>query len=518
MLSALNLDVFGAECFGGLVMTLRAATYTRVSTEIQADTNHSLEAQASALEAHAAAQGWDVTHRFSDPGYSGTVAERPGLGALLRSVRARELDVVLVYRLDRLARKPGLAYRLIEEFTAAGVGFKSVTEQMIDNTTPMGKVAFGVITAFAEWERDTFIARSSSGTRQAITKGQWPGGITPYGYRSENKFLVIDEQAAEAVRLIYHWCAVDGLSNVKIADRLTELGIPPHYRLDGRGVRGKATVVHWRPGGVLRILRNPVYKGLPEYGKRNSRAGKPGAGIIVGVSPAIVEPEIWERAQTILQRNQITAMRNAKSVYLLRGLIKCGVCGRTYVGTRGATFRDGYAYRCGGRTMRGGRPESQVCRNPHVNGYLLDDHVRTGIRRILSAPDEALSAHDRQRPDLIGVELRQAEQAQQEAAAQRARLLDLYLGGDLDKATYLERQLAIEERLAGLAERLETLRDAASIQAAASQRARDVVALGAQLAGRLDTLSELEWQQLAHELVTRVRVNGQGEIDVAWAL
>ncbi|GGJ65100.1 recombinase family protein [Deinococcus aquiradiocola] len=499
-------------------MTLRVATYTRVSTVEQADTNHSLDAQASVLEAHAAAHGWTVTHRFTDPGWSGTTPDRPGLTALLHTIQNKDIDVVLVYRLDRLARKPGLAYKLIEDFTQSGVAFKSVTEQMIDNTTPMGKVAFGVITAFAEWERDTFIARSQSGTHKAIEKGQWPGGITPYGYRVHDKRLTVDEQAAEAVRLIYHLCATEGHSTVTISDRLTALGIPPHYQLDGRGVRGKSTVTHWRPGGVLRILKNPVYKGLPEYGKRNARAGTAGTGIVVGTAPVIVTPEIWERAQLMLSRNRLTALRNARNIYMLKSLIKCGSCGRTYVGSKAAKPRNEYYYGCTGRTVRGGRPESERCASPYVRGHDLDDHIRQGIRRILSNPDEALKAHEGQRPDLLDNQITQAERATQDTTHQRARLLDLYLSGDLDKGVYLERQAAIETRLQGLTLELTTLRDAARQQASAEHRARDVLALSAQLADRLDTLTDQEWQTLAHELVARVTVRPDGSTDVTWAL
>lgn len=498
--------------------TLRAALYTRVSTVEQADTNHSLEAQTSSLVAHAAAQGWEITHQFSDPGWSGTVADRPGLNALIQSVQAGLVDVVLVYRLDRLARKPSLAYRLIEDFTTAGAAFKSVSEQMIDNTTPMGKVAFGVITAFAEWERDTFIQRSQSGTHKAIEKGLWPGGITPYGYRIEEKRLVIDEPAAEAVRMIYRLCSEEGLSTVRISDRLTALGIPPHYRLDGRGVRGKSTVTHWRPGGVLRILKNPVYKGLPEYGKRNARAGKPGSGIVVGTAPVIVTPEDWERAQVTLKRNSLMAMRNARNIYMLKSLIKCGACGRTYIGTMNHTRHGGYYYACIGRTVRGGRPESECCRNPYVRGLDLDEHVRQGIRRILTVPDQALAEHQGQRPDLLIGQLAQVERAAEEAIAQRSRLLDLYLGGDLDKAVYLERQAGLDARLLALQAELTTLKDAARQQAAAEGRARDVLALSARLADRLDSLSDSEWQRLAHELVTGIVIGPDGTAAINWAL
>ncbi len=112
-------------------MTLRAATYTRSSTVEQADTNHSLEAQASALEAHATAQGWDVTYRFANPGFSGTVMERPGLSALLSAVREKQLDVVLVYRLDRLLDQSQFQRQQYGPSPVTGTEFNQDARQVI---------------------------------------------------------------------------------------------------------------------------------------------------------------------------------------------------------------------------------------------------------------------------------------------------------------------------------------------------------------------------------------------------
>ncbi|WP_407538929.1 recombinase family protein [Deinococcus radiomollis] len=494
----------------------RVALYTRVSSDTQVE-NHSLEAQASTLEAHAAAQNWDVQARYSDPGYSGTTADRPALTTMLSAAKAGQLDVVLVYRLDRLARKPALAYRLIEELSQAGVAFVSVTEAGIDTRTAMGRVALGIGATFAEWERDTFIQRSKAGMLKAIEKGQWPGGITPYGYRVEDRRLVIDEQAAEAVRLIYHLCAVDGYSTIRISDHLTGLGIPPHYQLAGRGVRGKSTVVHWRPGGVLRILKNPVYKGLPEYGKRNTRAGKSGATITVGTAPVLIDPATWEKAQATLARNSNLASRNSKTVYMLRSLIKCGRCGRSYVGSKSAD-KPAHYYGCNGRTVRGGRPESERCTNPFVRGQDLDEHVRQGIRQILGAPEATLAAREMTAPEVLTGQLAQAQRAITDVLAQRSRLLDVYLSGDLDKAAFVERQAGIDARLSALNATLDGLRDAERQADAAAARRRDLLALSAEMNGQLDTLSELEWQRLAHQLVDRVLVGLDGVPEVSWKL
>ncbi len=494
---------------------IRAALYTRVSTDEQVG-NHSLEAQLATLERYASAQGYEVVHAYTDPGHSGATAERPDLQRLLRAAEVRAFDGLLVYRLDRLARRVQLAYSLIEELGKHGVALKSFAEPMIDTTNPIGKAILGMMAVFAEWERDTFIERSQHGLRKAVEKGKYAGGIVAYGYSVEDGVLVEHPESADVVRLIFQLCVEHGLSTIRIAEHLTALGVPTHYRKDGRGVRGETTAVHWRHGGVLRILKNPAYKGEYLYGKRNARAGKKSAApLTVGAAPALIDEATWERAQDQLSRNALMAMRNAKHTYMLKSLVKCGACGRTYIGTRSTNPKGGYTYRCGGRTLRSGMPDAERCTNPHVPGFALDADVRASLTRILLDPAAALAQREATRTDTVALELGQAERTLEHLSAARDRLLDLYLGGDaLSKGQYLTRQAALDQQITDLQLRLAGLRDQAAQQATAEARARNLFSLSDRIRDRLDTLNDTEWQALAHELVESITVQPDGSVDV----
>lgn len=494
---------------------LRCAIYTRVSTLEQAETNHSLDSQASKLAAFADQQGYMVARQYVDGGHSGATRDRPDLTRLLADARAGLFDSVLIYRLDRLARSTYLAYSLIQELADAGVGVRSYSEPQIDSTTPMGKVSLGVTAIFAELERDTFMQRSRDGTRKAVEKGLYSGGITAYGYTTQDKRLVIHEPEAEVIRMIFGWCVEHGWSNIRIAEELTSLKIPTRYRLAGRGVRGKATATFWRAGAILRILKNTTYRGEYRYGKRNAKAGQPGAhGITMAAAPAIVSPETWEAAQITLSRNRLIAPRNAKHTYMLRSLIRCGACGRTYIGTRG---RGGYWYACNGRVLRGSTPKAHRCLNPYVRGPDLEEQVWAYITAVLRDPAHALE----QLPEsLIPAEVPHVEKALRAAQASRARLTDLYLdaSGGMTKSDYLTRLATLDEETATLEARLTELRDVEAQRLAQEKRDRGLWALADQYRERLATASDLDRQRLAHELVRIITVQADGTVDVEYAV
>lgn len=490
----------------------RAAAYSRVSSAEQIE-NTSLDNQATKLTALAEQMGLTVARQYVDPGHSGATRERPGLSQLLRDAQAGLFDVLLVYRLDRLARSTYLAYSIIQELADLGVGVRSYSEPQIDSTTPMGRASLGFTAIFAELERDTFMQRSRDGTRKAVEKGVYSGGITAYGYTTQEKRLVIHEEEAEVVRLIFGWCVERDWSNIRIAEELTRLNIPTRYRRDGRGLRGKATATYWRAGAVLRILRNTTYKGEYRYGKRNTKGKSGEHGITVSPCPAIVSPEVWEAAQAALARNRLTALRNARHVYMLKSLIKCGACGKTYIGTRG---RGGYWYACHGRTVRGSTPKAVKCSNPHVRGPELEAAVWGRICQIILNPAHALEEAP---TSLIPPELPQVEQALQQAKASRVRLTDLYLdpNGGMSKADYLARLTVLDEQAATLEARLIGLRDEEAQRRAAEKRAHDLHALAREYRERLESADDLTRQGLAHRLLRRITVQADGSVDVEYA-
>ncbi|MDO4246863.1 MAG: recombinase family protein [Deinococcus sp.] len=492
----------------------RAAIYTRVSTEEQTE-NYSLEAQASILKAFADQQGSVVVAEYVDAGQSGTKLERPALTRLLADAQAKQFDTVLIYRLDRLARRTHLAYSIIQQLADCGAGVRSYSEPQIDSTTPMGKVALGVTAIFAELERDTFLQRSKDGMRKAVEKGYYTGGIVAYGYKVEDRRLVIHEEEAEVIRMIFGWCVERRWSNIKIAAELTRLNIPPRYRRDGRGIRGVATAHWWRAGGVLRILKNTSYKGEYRYGKRGGLADKGEARITAAACPQIISPEVWEEAQKVLASNRLTALRNAKNVYMLKSLMKCGNCGCTYVGTRGSKWA---GYRCGGRSNRASIPKATgPCTNPNIPMASIEGPIWERICSIINDPEHHLD----QRPlSIIPAELPHAEKALAQAQASRSRLTDLYLDpvAGMSKTDYLSRAATLDTQIAELQKRVNVLSDKAQQQADAQAQAESLRALAERYRDLLTDADDLTRQQLAHALVRRITVQKDGSVDVEWAV
>src|SRR5260221_12118331 len=187
--------------------SLRSAIYTRVSTDhgLEQDFN-SLDAQREACEAYVKSQaheGWRlIRDRYDDGGFSGGSIERPALQQLLEAVRARKVDVIVVYKVDRLTRSLADFAKLVEEFDGQGVSFVSVT-QSFNTTTSMGRLTLNVLLSFAQFEREVTGERIRDKIAASKKKGMWMGGVVPLGYRVEDRALHIVEDHAEIVRSFF---------------------------------------------------------------------------------------------------------------------------------------------------------------------------------------------------------------------------------------------------------------------------------------------------------------------------
>src|SRR6202050_3065025 len=187
--------------------SLRCAIYTRVSTEqgLEQDFN-SLDAQREACEAYIKSQaheGWRlVRDRYDDGGFSGGSMERPALQKLLIDLQARRIDVIVVYKVDRLTRSLADFAQLVETFDAHGVSFVSVT-QSFNTTSSMGRLTLNVLLSFAQFEREVTGERIRDKIAASKKKGLWLGGVVPLGYAVKDKKLILNEEEAYTVRLIF---------------------------------------------------------------------------------------------------------------------------------------------------------------------------------------------------------------------------------------------------------------------------------------------------------------------------
>jgi site-specific DNA recombinase len=270
---------------------LRCAIYTRKSTEhgLEQEFN-SLDAQRDACEAYIksqASQGWRaLPQHYDDPAYSGGNLDRPALKKLLADIEAGRIDVVVVYKIDRLTRSLADFAKLVETFDARSISFVAVTQQF-NTTTSMGRLTLNVLLSFAQFERELSSERVRDKIAASRRKGKWTGGTAPLGYDASDKKLVINKAEAETVRIIFRrYLELQSFSKV-VAD------------LDRRGIitkQRKTKVAKYRGGipftyGPLAyFLKNRVYLGEVHHGGKWFK----------GEHEAIIDRATFERVRKLL--------------------------------------------------------------------------------------------------------------------------------------------------------------------------------------------------------------------------
>ena len=286
------------------VRKLRCAVYTRKSSEegLEQEFN-SLHAQREACEAYVASQkaeGWLlVPDRYDDGGFSGGTLERPALQRLLRDIEAGRIDIVVVYKIDRLSRSLMDFSRLVEVFDRHGVTFVSIT-QAFNTTTSMGRLTLNILLSFAQFEREVIGERIRDKFAASRRKGMWMGGHPPLGYDVRERRLVVNEAEAKTVRSIFRRFLTVGSATI-LARTLAAEGVTTK--------RGRAI----DKGDLYKILNNRVYVGEAVH----KGVAHPGE------HDAIVARDLWDKVHAILAENARTrsAHTRAQTPALLKGLI-----------------------------------------------------------------------------------------------------------------------------------------------------------------------------------------------------
>ena len=282
---------------------VRCAIYTRKSSEegLEQDFN-SLHAQREACAAYIlsqASEGWALLPgEYDDGGLSGGTLERPALKHLLADIEAGKLDIVVVYKVDRLTRSLLDFARLVETMDKAGVSFVSVT-QSFNTTTSMGRLTLNMLLSFAQFEREVTAERIRDKIAASKAKGMWMGGIPPLGYAPDGRSLKIVDEHAELVRIVFERYIEIG--NVRIlAEQLEAEGmhVPERILSTGKRIGGGL----FTRGHIYKILASPVYLGEVHH------KGK----VYDGKHPAIIDRATWDGAQGRLQDNTQGPQRTDK--------------------------------------------------------------------------------------------------------------------------------------------------------------------------------------------------------------
>jgi site-specific DNA recombinase len=295
-------------------MTIRCAIYTRKSTDEGLDKEfNSLDAQREACEAYIQSQrgeGWRVVKkRYDDGGISGGTMERPALKALLLDIEAGRIDLVVVYKVDRLTRSLADFAKIIETFDERRISFVSVTQQF-NTSNSMGRLTLNVLLSFAQFEREVTAERIRDKIAASKRKGMWMGGPVPLGYDLKDRKLLVNEREAKTVRRIFD-LYIQHQSVRCVKEEMDQLGITTKRRIqnDGKQSGGKS----FSRGNLYQLLSNPLYIG------RIAHKGE----TYPGEHDGIVDLKSWDEAQSILQRNGPERGRdqNTKSSFLLTGLV-----------------------------------------------------------------------------------------------------------------------------------------------------------------------------------------------------
>jgi site-specific DNA recombinase len=314
-----------------LAKTLRCAVYTRKSSEEGLEQSfNSLHAQREACEAYVLSQkheGWQlVPAPYDDGGWSGGSMERPGLKALLEDVASGLVDIIVVYKVDRLTRSLADFAKMVELFDAHSVSFVSVT-QAFNTTTSMGRLTLNVLLSFAQFEREVTGERIRDKIAASKAKGLWMGGQVPLGYEASGRTLTINEAEADQVRWLYQ-----RYLELKAVDALVEDAYAAGYRSKKRANGGGVKLTR---GSLYRILESPLYVGEIPHGRKR----------YPGQHAPIVERNLYDQVQAVLAANRRKTLYGSKAgpPALLAGLVRAGE-GARLVSTHSRKGKQRYRY------------------------------------------------------------------------------------------------------------------------------------------------------------------------------
>jgi site-specific DNA recombinase len=482
------------------VIFKQAAIYLRVSTDEQVSEGYSISAQKERLEAFAKSQGWAVTEYYIEEGQSAKDMNRPELQRLLTDVKAGGMDIVLVYRLDRLTRSVLDLYRLLNLFEENKVAFRSATE-VYDTTTAMGRLFITLVAALAQWERENLAERTRMGLLEMARQGKRPGTKEPYGYSLVDGQLIINPAEAAIVRKIYDMYS-RGYGVRKIIAWLNNPAAP---------VPSKGGIA-WYDSTVSYILTNPLYIGKFTYGRdqaelrktRNNLRAVPEGNVYQGSHEPILNEGLWHTVQNTFKIKKLMPPRHAASSYPLTGILFCGSCGGNM---GGGLFIHGKSklkyYKCATREHK------QTCAMKYFRCEEIEGRVIEYIEGMEELKKSAGANVEKGNSPVNSEEKEKLIGELKEIKGKRKKWYDAYEDGTIDRADLKERVKSISDRETYLKGRLAEIEAEEEIPAWTEKE-------------RLDKINNFRWlwneataeekKALAHELIKKITITPEGLI------
>ena len=502
---------------------MRAALYARVSTERQADRG-TIGSQVQLLRQHIAEVGDELVGEYVDDGHSGARLDRPGLDALRDAAEAGLIERVWCLSPDRLARAYAYQVLVLDELDRFGVDVAFTDSPGLAADDPQATLLTQVQGVIAEYEKAKIAERYRRGKLFRARAGEVVTWKASYGYRRIARSAAtgqahheVYEPEAAVVRRIFTDRAA-GISVREICRRLNADGVP--------SPTGKPT---WGTSTLCRLLRNEAYIGRVYYNRtesvpdrrptrRNRQVPRDRDDWIPIDCPRIVSDELFQAAGRVATDNTKWSPRRAEpGQWLLKGLVKCGVCG---VGTRCHKMRGRNGtwhryYHCRNHDPIRAGGESRRCPERNIRADALDafvfDHIRTAITRpdLLLAGEQAVTLRTPIPDDeLLAAELARLDRKLDAADAERRRLLDLYQGGFIELPELQRRAAEIAARRKELQHKRTSLADERAALARDNQLRSRVHDFAARVHAIIDNLDDTQKQQLLRLLIEDVRVTG----------
>ncbi len=479
---------------------VRVAIYIRVSTLEQAQEGYSIGVQTEKLQAYCLARGWDIVSIYTDPGFSGSNMERPALNRMLSDIKSGCIDMVLVYKLDRLSRSQRDTLYMIEDlFLKNNVDFISMTENF-DTSTPLGRAMIGILSVFAQLEREQIKERMAMGNVARAASGLWRGGSgAPIGYNYVDGHLVINEYEAMQIRLIFD-LFLKGYTFHGIQKELQSRGYTNSYG-------------SWKNAPIIsKVLQNTTYIGMVRYAGEEYQ----------GQHEAIIDKDIWDRAQIRLNEVLRGLSEHQKSPFkaskLLSGFIWCGDCGARYFyhcsthkNTAGARVKYEH-YTCYTRaahkTMRRAeRCKGKTWRYKELNKVVIDEIMKLHFdETLIEEMITAKHSQSKEEEHALALKTRLLE-----LDKQLNKIMDLYALGSIPLETVSEKADIISKERETLSLELDTLKPKEPVLSI--ERTKELV----NSADYIFSQASLEEQRtFVSSLIEKIVLQANGDVDIYW--
>lgn len=470
---------------------MRVALYPRVSTLEQAKDGYSINEQTERMIKYCEAKGWVVHKIYTDAGYSGADTDRPGLQSLIKDAESNKVNAVLVYKLDRLSRSQKDTLTLIEDvFLPNNVDFISMTENL-DTSTPFGRAMIGILSVFAQLEREQIKERMEVGKIGRAKEGKWCGSrYVPIGYRVENDELVVHEYEAMQIREMFR------LFNMRISQRrVAEMLQSKGYRTTYDG--------NWNRHNIRPLLENKHYIGMVSYKGEWYE----------GIHKPIIDKETFEKTQAILaERDEDANSRISRINAPLAGMIRCGHCGNKFFFRRAKTKNSAKLYcNCYKRSCRAGKwkdiPKEERCKNKIWKAEELEKEVFDEVRKLALHP-ESFDVSSTE-SDENAMKIKVISKRIEEIDSQLDKLIDLYTLGTLDINVIKSRT----DTLLAEKEKLEV--NMRSLENKEKMSKEEAVEIASSLCDVIDSGDIDEIKALVQELIKEIVVDEE-DLHVYW--